>query len=88
MERAEHLSDLHWPMRRMTSGSPRARRRAVAPAAQRLQAETSEGRNPRLGPRYWTQSLRVAVRTDSVTWTDVLKIRERGVVGGALLVQR
>jgi hypothetical protein len=71
-------------MRRMTSGSTQARRRAVAPAAIRLRAETSEGRNPRLGPRYWAESLRVAVRTDGVTRADVLKTCERGLLGGAL----
>jgi hypothetical protein len=64
--------------------STQGRRRAVAPAALRLRAETSRGRNPRLEPRYWTESLRVVVRTDGVTWTDVLKTRERGVVWGAL----
>jgi hypothetical protein len=71
-------------MRRMTPGSTQARRRAVAPVARRLRAETSGGRNPRLGPRYWTESLRVVVRTYGVTRAYVLKTRERGVVGGAL----
>jgi hypothetical protein len=66
------------------SGSTQARSRAVAPAARRLRVETSGGRNPRSGPRYWTESLRVAVRTYGVTWADVLKTCERGVVGGAL----
>ena len=66
------------------SGSTQARRRAIAPGAPRLQAETLGGRNPRLGPRYWTQSLRVAVRTDGVTRANVLKTQERGVVGGQL----
>jgi hypothetical protein len=63
--------------------STQARRRALLQAARRLQVDTSEIRKLRFGPRYWTQSLRLVVRTDCVVRANVFKTHEEGVVGGA-----
>ena len=54
----------------MTSVSTSAKRRAFAPAARKLRADTSPGKKPRLGPRKVTAALRVVVIFEGVITLD------------------
>ena len=75
-------------MRRMTSGSTCASKRAVAPAARRHRAETSLGRKPRAGPRERTESRIVVVIKEDVTVEVEPKTLAMGVPTGAECCRR
>ena len=62
----------------------------MAPEARRDRAETSEGTNPRDGPRRRTAWRRMADMSDGVVLCHrpFEKYRERGVAGGAACVRR
>ena len=60
-------SERHWPRIWMMLVSTLATNNAIAPAALRDLAETSEERKPKSAPRYVTVSLRVLVMRAGVT---------------------
>jgi hypothetical protein len=75
-------------MRQMTLGSTHAKSRAVAPAAQRQQAETSCGRKPNEGPKWVMDSRMQSMSVTAVTLEAVLNMWAKGIVGGAACSRR